>query len=136
VNTIRSSRFVGSAVFAAVLGLALSAQAIDNQTQIYSFVLSEGGYYPYGELLRDKAGNLYGATAQGGTSTSCSSYGCGTIFEMSPTSGGGWSYSVLYNFNDDAHDAGPLGSLVMDAAGQPVRCNSGILVGRDLRVVS
>jgi uncharacterized repeat protein (TIGR03803 family) len=63
-----------------------------------------------GNLVRDTTGNLYGSTWQGGSS------GCGSIFEISPATGGSWTYSTLYNFNCTEGDhAGH--TMVMDAGG-------------------
>ena len=50
------------------------------------------GYYPYGGLIFDKNVNLYGTTYQGGA------YGAGTVFELTPAAGGGWTEKVLYSF--------------------------------------
>jgi uncharacterized repeat protein (TIGR03803 family) len=66
------------------------------------------GNHPY-ELISDSAGNIYGAAVEGGTTDN------GTVFELSPTSGG-WNFSVLYSFlggNDGVYPAG----LVMDGNG-------------------
>ena len=41
------------------------------------------GESPYGSLLLDSKGNLWG-TAAGGGSKECSQYGCGVVFELSP----------------------------------------------------
>jgi uncharacterized repeat protein (TIGR03803 family) len=64
-----------------------------------------------GGLLRDKAGNLYGATEQGGLN-SCSGVGCGVIFEVSESG----VFSVRHNFSGQ-DGVGPNQGLVMDAAG-------------------
>jgi uncharacterized repeat protein (TIGR03803 family) len=55
------------------------------------------GAQPVSALLFDSAGNLYGTTLAGGTSTVCDG-GCGTVFELSPQSDGSWTESVLYSF--------------------------------------
>lgn len=67
--------------------------------------------YPWGTLVFDGAGNLYGTTPLGGT------YGYGAAFELMPA-GGEWTEKVLYNFGQDTNDAAtPEGSLVFDGAG-------------------
>ena len=68
------------------------------------------GYYPKAGLVLDAAGNLYGTTEQGGI------YGGGTVFELTPTAGGGWMVTVLLNFNY-TNGAYPVASLIFDAAG-------------------
>jgi len=70
------------------------------QAVLYSFLGSNNGYYPTGNLLIDAAGNLYGTTLYGGTGTGCQqgSYNCGgTVFEL-VQSDHGWQHSVLYSF--------------------------------------
>ena len=75
------------------------------ENTIYTFTCGSDGAGPEGGLLRDQAGNLYGATS-GGT-------GGSTIFELSP-SGGGWTFSLLYSFGFRLN---PTGTFVMDASG-------------------
>ena len=111
MKDIRPSRIAG-AFLAAVLGLAVCAHAADKETRLYNFAQSTGGYYPSGKLLMDASGNLFGTTAQGPGHE-----GAGTVFELSPASGGGYTYSVIYSFTGSVHEVGPNGSLVMDAAG-------------------
>jgi len=64
---------------------------------------------PEGGLIIDSSGNLYGTTTNGGSG------GGGTVFELSPAMGG-WTYNVVYSFTG-CTGCGPLGKLVMDAAG-------------------
>jgi len=54
----------------------------------------EDGLAPGGNLVLDKAGNLYGTAA----SSNCN-YTCGLIFKLSPQKNGEWKYSVLHNFS-------------------------------------
>jgi uncharacterized repeat protein (TIGR03803 family) len=56
------------------------------------------GSIPEGGLVIDSAGNLYGTTLGGGA------YGYGTVFELSPTVGGGGTESILHSFNKDGTD--------------------------------
>jgi len=66
-------------------------------------------------LIRDQAGNLYGTTLTGG------SQGLGTVFELSPSSGGRWTYQEIFTFTYGGsyaqYGAYPYGALTMDAAG-------------------
>jgi uncharacterized repeat protein (TIGR03803 family) len=84
------------------------------ETTLYSFNSGTlDGHGPYGTLLLDGAGNLFGTTAYGGTSNA------GTVFELSPPSGGAttWTESILYNFGNaggqprDGLIFGPSGTL-------------------------
>ena len=73
------------------------------------------GSNPTGRLVMDKAGNLYGTTTAGGSSTNCSA-GCGVVFRLTPNPDGTWSYSVLHTF-DNQPAAAPAGSLAFDKFG-------------------
>jgi uncharacterized repeat protein (TIGR03803 family) len=79
------------------------------------------GANPVASLTFDKAGNLYGTTSSGGNNDNCGdSYytaSCGTVFELSPASGGNWTERVIYNFQGANDGCGPLSSVVIDAAG-------------------
>jgi uncharacterized repeat protein (TIGR03803 family) len=71
------------------------------------------GQSPYGGLVLDAAGNLYGTTAQGGIND------LGTVFELSPPVGGGtiWTQTVLHNFSGYPDGDGPYGTLILGASG-------------------
>jgi uncharacterized repeat protein (TIGR03803 family) len=96
-------------------GTVFKVDALGNFSTLKEFEGFDGGLPGSGNLLMDAAGNLYGATNIGGSSTVCYQ-GCGVVFMMSPQSDGSWSYSVLYNF-DGVSALNPNGGLVMDAAG-------------------
>jgi hypothetical protein len=69
-------------------------------------------------LIADGAGNLYGTSSYGGANASNCFEGCGSVYELSPVSGGGWTESILYSFNGPPTDGqGPIASLAFDAAG-------------------
>lgn len=85
---------------------------------LYFFQGETDGNDP-GNLTIDSEGNLYGTTGNGGASTNCS-FGCGTIFELSPPSvvGGPWTYAALYDFQGGASDGQePNGGLIFDSSG-------------------
>jgi uncharacterized repeat protein (TIGR03803 family) len=91
--------------------LAIGAQAADKYSVIRTFNPSAGGAIPYGALLMDKSGNLFGANSAGGTN------GWGTIFELTPNGTGGWKYTQLYDCGVRLDCAVPMGSLVLDQDG-------------------
>jgi len=77
------------------------------------------GSGPVSSLIADAAGNLYGTTLDGGTG-SCNFegvLGCGTVFELSPVEGGGWTETVLYSFQGGNDGEYPRAGLIFDAAG-------------------
>jgi uncharacterized repeat protein (TIGR03803 family) len=96
------------------------------ETVLWNFggnVNGDDGALPFAGLTWDSAGNLYGTTAYGGSSISL-----GTIFELSPSSGGGWSEKVLYRFCVDGppclDGAGPLSGVTFDESGNLYGTNS------------
>jgi uncharacterized repeat protein (TIGR03803 family) len=87
---------------------------------LYSFSKSpEGqGTHPWGGVIFDAAGNLYGTTTSGGLSSTFCQYNCGTVFELvAPASGGSYQEKVLFEFNY-LDGENPVASLVMDSAGK------------------
>ena len=85
---------------------------------IYNFTGLPDGAGPYGGVIRDAAGNLYGTTTAGGYS-GCSEGvdgGCGTIFQLTP-SGSGWAERILYYFQNGNSGNSPEASLIMDGVG-------------------
>ena len=77
---------------------------------LHSFGKNTDGFMPLVSLALDAAGNLYGATNGGGT------YGYGTVFELTPKAGGGWTEKVLHSFGNNADGSSPSG-VVLDTAG-------------------
>jgi uncharacterized repeat protein (TIGR03803 family) len=80
------------------------------ETVIHAFADPSDGINPVGPLVRDDKGNLFGATVQGGGSNA------GTVFELSPTSDGGWTKSTIYVFSGGSDGAYPSG-VISDGRG-------------------
>jgi hypothetical protein len=88
------------------------------ETVIHTFVdgLADGGF-PAAGFVPDASGNLYGATTSGGSYIECGyGSGCGTIFELSPSSTGTWAETILHRFNG-RDGANPYATPVLDEAG-------------------
>jgi hypothetical protein len=94
------------------------------ETLIYEFggKGANDGELPNSGLIMDKAGNLYGVTAYGGTGN-CTllgvAAGCGTVYELSPPQqqGGAWTETILYSFPTTKQGYLPNRNLVFDKAG-------------------
>jgi uncharacterized repeat protein (TIGR03803 family) len=89
------------------------------ETILHSFGAATDGYGPdYSGLVIDSAGNLYGTTVNGGIGTGCGSFGCGTVFELTPTSSGSWTEAILHSFSNNGTDGElPEAGLTLDAVG-------------------
>ena len=76
---------------------------------LYAFQGGSDGANPYGGLIFDPSGNLYGTTVSGGSG------GGGTVFML--TFNGGWTFSLVYSFTGAGNSPGPFDSLIRDPAG-------------------
>jgi uncharacterized repeat protein (TIGR03803 family) len=86
------------------------------ETILYNFCAQANcadGAEPQANLVMDAAGSIYGTTSAGGN------HGGGTVFRLSPTSGG-WTETVLYSFCSQTNCAdgqSPVAGLLMDSMG-------------------
>lgn len=107
----------------AVFELSPTAGRAWTETVLYHFCPEKGcsdGELPYGTVVLDSAGNLYGTTEYGGTVGCGDGQGCGAVYELSPTESGSWTESVLHAFcgkKSCPDGAYPLDTLTLDAAG-------------------
>ena len=118
----------GANGFGAVFMLAKSGSTYSAPTILYSFTAgTTDGYQPYGGLVMDSNGDLFGTTFGGGNGYTPSNMfgmpptfgtpGDGTIYELIPSGGGTYTEQVLYKFTDGADGTHPLGGLLMDSSG-------------------
>jgi hypothetical protein len=90
--------------------------AVYTETVLHNFPTdSPKGAYPYGGVIRDEAGNLYGTTTYGGI------YTAGAVYQVGPVNDQNGSLSRLYPDLDPLRYAKPLqdsvektGTAVMD----------------------
>jgi uncharacterized repeat protein (TIGR03803 family) len=82
------------------------------ESVIYEFgSVTNDGANPYGWLVIDTNGNLYGTTEHGGVK------GLGTVFQLSP-SGSSWTETILHQFGSIAQDGqSPIAGLAIDSNG-------------------
>ena len=89
-----------------------------NSTILYTFTQFDQEASPFGGMIFDRSGNLWGTTFGGGIADCDDPHlpdYCGTLFELTPTESG-WSERVVYEFHRSV-GGGPTGSLIMDQAG-------------------
>jgi len=95
------------AIFAAITILVSGARAASTTTVIYSFLGDTDGEYADTDLVTDSAGNIYGTTVQGGTSSS------GTVFQVTPSG----VHTVIYSFTGGKDGGEPYKGVTLDAQG-------------------
>jgi hypothetical protein len=112
-----------------VLALSVLAAAKTKFRVLYNFRDGSDGADPvlFAALAMDKSGNLYGATQAGGDikNNYCEGYGCGVIFELSPSSSGRWRERVLFETTDPVHQGVFDSPLAQDAQGNLYGCTRG-----------
>jgi uncharacterized repeat protein (TIGR03803 family) len=87
------------------------------ESLLYEFKGGHDGSDPYGGLIFDASGDLFGTTLNGGKG--CGTSGCGTVYELKPN-GSAYTEQVLYRFPPETGSLGgghPYGSLVLDKSG-------------------
>ena len=92
-------------------GTVFKLDTSGHETVLHSFSGSDG-WAPYGNLIMDRKGNLYGTTGLGGGSNYCSN-GCGTVFKLD-TAG---NHKVLHIFAGGVEGVIPLAGLVRGVSG-------------------
>jgi hypothetical protein len=108
--------FYGGLGAGAVFEITPQANGELTETLIYQFnpcgsTECADGLFPFGSLISDQAGNLYGTAALGGGAgqfcnpSKTLKEGCGVVFKLSPQSGGAWNYSIVYRFAGDVGGA-------------------------------
>ena len=93
------------------VGTVFKVDSKDKESVLYSFQSGTDGGTPVTGLVRDSAGNLYGATLYGGD-MSCTSLGCGTIFKVDSSG----KHTVLYKYHGGKNGRGSS-DLFRDTSG-------------------
>jgi uncharacterized repeat protein (TIGR03803 family) len=88
------------------LGTVFKVSAAGQFSVLYNFTGNQDGGRPWGGLVLDADGNMYGTAFEGGA------YQLGTVFKLTPTG----QFSVIHSFFGD-DGANPAGDVALDAAG-------------------
>ena len=105
----RLTSLVGSVVLLALLCSNAEARAAREKV-LHTFAYNRKGANPFGNLVFDPAGNLYGVTISGGgNNQSCSENWCGAVFKLAPNADGKWRETLLHAFKGGRDGAYPNG---------------------------
>ncbi len=104
----------------AVFKLTPNGDGTWSGTLLHSFMGGTDGSDPIAGVVFDQAGNLYGTTTEGGGCTKFT-FGCGTVFELTPQMDGSWTESIIHAFTGGADGEFPNRN--------PLTLNAGILYG-------
>jgi uncharacterized repeat protein (TIGR03803 family) len=105
-------------VFCVSLSALVSIASAQSETVIHSFQSSSGadGSNPFGGVVADGTGALYGTAQSGGK------YRQGVVYKLSPptTQGGVWKQNILYSFQGVEYEDGsyPMGNIVLMKSGK------------------
>ena len=103
-TTIHGGTFANGTVF--------ELTASGTESVLYNFGCGSDGCTPYGGLVFDGQGNLFGTTRQG-AGNGCGGGGCGTVFKLTPDG----RETVLYRFTGGTDGGAPFAGLILDGDG-------------------
>jgi len=106
-----TGEYGGVAGFGGVFEFSRTVNGKWNERVVLSLQGAKDGSHPYGGLVFDRAGNLYGTASEYGPT------GQGTVFKLSPAAHGQWRETILYTFPKIENGGYPLGTLAIDRKG-------------------
>ncbi len=114
-----------TAILIALLVFPCSSFAGDSTGQVLHRFQGYDGATPYGNLISDEAGNLYGTTEYMGISF------YGTVFQLAPPAqvDDPWTLTTLYSFRNRGDGARPTDGLIFDKQGNLYGTTSDINAG-------
>ncbi len=81
------------------LGVVYKLTPSGSESVLYTFTTSNQGGLPVAGVVLDRSGNLYGTTVNFCSEFTESPFTCGAdVFELSPSGGGSWNYTVIHQF--------------------------------------
>jgi uncharacterized repeat protein (TIGR03803 family) len=104
-----TGNFYGTTPFggAAGFGVVYKLNTLGRESILYTFTGAADGGNPYGGVILDSAGNLYGTTYLGGSG------GYGVVFKLDPSG----NETILYSFLGGTDGGSPYAGVVSDSEG-------------------
>ncbi len=123
-NLYGTTAFGGSDGWGTVFELMPNPDGTWTEHVLHTFMGGTDGAVPFAGVILDAAGNLYGTTYSGGSSTCMNDWGpgCGVVFKLTHKSDGTWTEHVLHRFSKSVLCCGkdgqsPFAGVILDAAG-------------------
>jgi uncharacterized repeat protein (TIGR03803 family) len=107
--------FIGQADVGSGNGVVYKVGPAGHSTVLHNFTGGADGGLPYGGVIRDSKGNLYGTAEVGGAS------GAGVVFKVDKFG----NETVLYSFTGGADGGYPLAGVIQDSAGNSYGTTNG-----------
>jgi uncharacterized repeat protein (TIGR03803 family) len=92
-------------------GVVFELTSAGSYSVLYSFTVGPDGNSPFGGVIRDTAGNLYGTATYGGD-PGCI-FGCGVVYQLDPSG----TERVLHSFTGGADGSDPWAGVTQDSSG-------------------
>jgi len=93
-----------------VFELSPASDGTWSEQVLHNFGYGGDGGFPFGGVVFDSKGDIYGTTVYGGA-------GEGTVFQLVPGGNGTWTENILYNFTGASDGGSPYAGVVLDRAG-------------------
>src|SRR5579863_10501983 len=104
----------GLTVAAVTVALVAGSRCAAQETVLHTFVDKSDGYGPGGGLTFNAKGDLFGTASFGREPASAD----GTVFELTPKAGGGFTFRTIHGFSQASGDGGnPSSAVVFDSEG-------------------
>lgn len=107
----------GPANIGTVFELKRGAGGKWTESVIHGFTDTADGVNPEAPVVKDSAGNLFGTTVFGGDTSCAGGFGCGEVFELSPSGAGTWTKTLVHAFTDTPDGHAPMAGLTFNKAG-------------------
>jgi uncharacterized repeat protein (TIGR03803 family) len=107
----KDDTFYGTSIYggaAGGYGTVFSLDSTGEETVLHSFASNPDGADPYGGLIRDADGTLYGTSVYGGTAG-----GYGTVFKLNKAG----KFTLLHSFSGTPDGVNPHSALIRDNKG-------------------
>lgn len=112
-NLYGTTKYGGSGCAQPGCGTIFEIAPDGTETVLYAFTGGTDGANPVADLIRDKAGNLYGTAEFGGMASGCGGTGCGTVYKLDASG----ALTVLYTFTGGSDGGQPVARLTDDGEG-------------------